>query len=77
MRTETSMEDFGHGQCDAWVGTARQMRCNQGAVSASGLCRFHEKVAAGLTDSSLSPAGSKARKVQGVYSYWKIAGTAS
>ena len=65
------MEDFGHGQCDAWVGTNGRMRCNQGAVSAVGLCRWHAKVAEGLTDSSLFPA--RAKKVNGVYSYWSVA----
>ncbi len=71
MTPDLNLDEFSHGRCTASTGVNRQGRCAQGAISPAGLCRWHAKVAEGLTDSSLFPA--RAKKVNGVYSYWSVA----
>lgn len=71
MTPDLNLDEFSHGRCTACVGVDRRGRCNQGAITPDGLCRFHAKVADGLTDSSLFPATTK--KVNGIYSYWTVA----
>jgi len=67
----TAQESYGFGQCQAATGSERLGTCNQAAIDASGLCRYHAKCQAGVTASWLRPAES-GRKTAGVFSYWSI-----
>ena len=44
-----SLDNFGFGDCRAKVDSRLTSHCSQAAVSASGLCRYHEKVYLRLT----------------------------
>ena len=69
MIPDLNLDEFSHGRCTACVGVDRRGRCSQGAITPAGLCRWHAKVAEGLTDSSLFATRTNNKPI-GVFSHW-------